>query len=785
MSESAPQASGIREAIYQILVICLNLFQYAIFGAKKLISLSGGRDSAEKLRKDLASKLEGTEDQNLSKIASTLSKSKGSVIFYGTQSGTAKNFAHALSYKFSRVLVETAVCDPSDYNMGCFVRLVREYGDNIIFGFIIATYGEGGPTDNISEFFGWLADLHHLISESVDSTGLELEQEDKLPLEKLRYYIFGLGNSTYQGYNEASKTLDRQLKLLGGKRLGDLALADECNDQSRTFDSWQKDIVKATLKESGMQINSEEYKSKFRLHPHKCPVYVITQKSPEWRTAASALKGCIGLKRSWKRVDGSGEGSGYEEVFARQKFTPIYTQAKPFYAKVKASRLMFSNTYDKFTVGDNTLQWAFPSLDTIPAKAKYGDGVFEVERQCIHVDIDISKSGISYETGDYVYISPRNNPCDVERLIKALKWEDTKNQPIEMIKKDDEHFLSKKPPIVGAFTPIAALENYYEITAPLTQERLDIIARYTVEKTVADRLFILSEDFESYNSTILKPRRSLADVLIDSGGTFNLPQEVVFGELLDRIIPRAYSIASSSIEEPNTISIVAVVVRYALASPQLCESPGYASAREGLTTSWLHRSHEYGTFALMEGPDTISDGEFPVSYIPLYKKTSTFKPPKKLSIPIIMIGPGTGVAPFRAFIRERCNLAKKGKSVGKTILFYGCRTKDSHLYREEFEGILADKPGGMCLKIFNAYSREIGKSRIYVQDLMMEQKTEVWSILNEQRGFLYICGDSKSMGTDVRRAVEEIYSEFCPNTGSGGSFITKLLSEGRLFEDLW
>lgn len=154
----------------------------------------------------------------------------------------------------------------------------------------------------------------------------------------------------------------------------------------------------------------------------------------------------------------------------------------------------------------------------------------------------------------------------------------------------------------------------------------------------------------------------------------------MLGELLPRAGLRYYSISSSSKEEPNKVSLTAVLVRYAISTPSSKKGVKKLSTviKQGLATSWFERLHEAKVADPIESPPISPDQIIPRPkyHIPIYIRTSNFKLPKSHSVPVVMVGPGTGVAPFRGFVRERFFEAKKDTRVGPTWLFYGCRHED-------------------------------------------------------------------------------------------------------------
>jgi NADPH-ferrihemoprotein reductase len=187
--------------------------------------------------------------------------------------------------------------------------------------------------------------------------------------------------------------------------------------------------------------------------------------------------------------------------------------------------------------------------------------------------------------------------------------------------------------------------------------------------------------------------------------------------------------------------MTAVVVRYS--HPQKHIKGGKSEKvvlKEGLATSFLERLHDERT----HGRDYKGElNGTPPFHLPVYIRTSNFRLPKNLDIPVVMVGPGTGVAPFRAFVRERFLAASKGQVVGPTWLFYGCRNEESdYLYKEEFEDMLnmvKENALDIDLRIITAFSRD-GKQKVYVQHRFKEHASTVWDMLHHSKGCFYICG---------------------------------------------
>jgi sulfite reductase (NADPH) flavoprotein alpha-component len=210
------------------------------------------------------------------------------------------------------------------------------------------------------------------------------------------------------------------------------------------------------------------------------------------------------------------------------------------------------------------------------------------------------------------------------------------------------------------------------------------------------------------------------DFLVAHPSIHLTPQEFV--SLLPKLQPRLYSIASSLRMYPDVVHFIIDVVRY--------ESHG--RARKGVCSTFL--------------AERCTD-----SPAPIFPTASKFRLPEDGDVPIIMVGPGTGVAPFRAFLQERQALGAQGRN----WLFFGAQREQSdYYYKEDFDRFRTD---GILTRIDTAFSRDQAH-KIYVQHRMLEAAGEIWSWLEEGAHF-YVCGDAKRMAKDVDAALRQIVQE--------------------------
>ena len=159
-----------------------------------------------------------------------------------------------------------------------------------------------------------------------------------------------------------------------------------------------------------------------------------------------------------------------------------------------------------------------------------------------------------------------------------------------------------------------------------------------------------------------------------------------------------------------------------------------------------------------------------------------FRLPDDTKTPLVMIGPGTGLAPFRSFLQERAALKKAGATLGPAMLFFGCRRPDQdYLYADELKAYAADG----IVELHTAFSRMDGQPKTYVQDLVRAQQDRVWQLI-EAGAIVYICGDGGKMEPDVKRALLEIYCARKNATPEQGeAWINEMGASNRYVLDVW
>ncbi|CAO3587252.1 unnamed protein product [Absidia cylindrospora] len=635
------------------------------------------------------------------------------VIFYGSQTGTAEDYASRLAKECAqRFGVNCMTADIELYDLS-YLNTLPE--DSLVF-FVMATYGEGEPTDNAADFWEQLV----TDEEPQFSDGGE-------DLNSLRYILFGLGNKTYEHYNAVARILDKRLTKLGAKRIGERGEGDDDGSLEEDFLAWQESMWPAFCEALGVDENSAQ------MGPRQATYSVEELESYE---KDDVYFGEIGSK-----------------VKAGSK--PIYDAKRPYVAPI-VSRELFKGS----------------------------------DRHCLHIDIDISGTNLSYQTGDHVAMWPTNNEDEVLRLASILGLTD-KLDAVVTVKAIDPA-ASKQYPFPVPATYRAIFRHYLDICAPASRQSLLPLVEHAPNETAKETLKLWATDKDEYRLKVGEAMRNLGEVLeLAAGGSASAPG--AFGsvpfdlivESISRLQPRYYSISSSSKETPTTIAATCVTLAY---------QPETSPERtvHGVNTNFLYRMHLQGqgqqdtslpVYDLAGPRQAYLNAEGRSCKVPVHVRRSQFKLPRNTNVPIIMIGPGTGVAPFRGFVRERALQKKDGKSVGPTILFFGSRhSQKDFLYADEWSELF-DTLGAES-RIITAFSRETDH-KVYVQHRLEEHGEAMWQLL-EKGAYIYVCGDAKCMARDVNQTFVSLAMEYGNKPEDKATdYIKSLRNIGRYQEDVW
>jgi sulfite reductase (NADPH) flavoprotein alpha-component len=375
------------------------------------------------------------------------------------------------------------------------------------------------------------------------------------------------------------------------------------------------------------------------------------------------------------------------------------------------------------------------------------------DKETIHFELDLEESGLEYIVGDSLGVLPVNRPEDVDRVLKGLAG---LNKTIK------ESTLVKLPawahqvPAVTASPSIPlrqALTYFYDLKN-LKVKTLQALLKEGESKASSAQLEklkqLLKDGAGKENTRVVEyfEGRELVDVLEDFS-SFNCKLETVL-DTLPQLQPRYYSISSSFKKNPKLVTITVAVVRYST----------HNKDRVGVCSTFLN--------------DRVQVGD----RIPIFVNNNPdFRLPSEKSTPILMVGPGTGIAPFRAMLQDRVI----DNATGSNVLYFGCRKSDQdYLYKTE----LAEYVSQGQLTLHTAFSRETSQ-KVYVQHRIKEQGEAIWALL-QSGGHVYICGDAKYMAVDVHSALKDIVTQYgSMDHQAAEKFLHDLETSNKYQKDIW
>lgn len=353
-----------------------------------------------------------------------------------------------------------------------------------------------------------------------------------------------------------------------------------------------------------------------------------------------------------------------------------------------------------------------------------------------HFVVDLRGSGLHYKAGDSLGVFPSNRPAEVAELLRRLGADGSEPVSPAMLK------LAAPIPLREALTDRLAL-------AKPTRKIVETLAGKATDAGEKAKLTgLLAPESKEVLAGLLE-QREFADLLAEFPSARLTPQELV--DHLRKLMPRLYSIASSSKVHPSDVHLTVAVVRYETNHRE----------RVGVCSTFL--------------ADRAQVGATPV---PVFVSDSHFGPPADGAKDCIMVGPGTGIAPFRAFVQDR---AAAG-ATGRNWIFFGDQKRATDfLYEEEWTEFLAKK---QLARLDTAFSRD-QLLKVYVQDRMRENAAELWAWL-KGGAHVYVCGDAKRMAKDVDTALHDIVADQGRMTvEEAAEFVKQLKKDKRYQRDVY
>ncbi|KAM8709221.1 hypothetical protein ACLKA7_016089 [Drosophila subpalustris] len=354
---------------------------------------------------------------------------------------------------------------------------------------------------------------------------------------------------------------------------------------------------------------------------------------------------------------------------------------------------------------------------------------------------------IAWQPGDVLDVQPQNSSENIQEFFDLLKEHNLEFNASTVVEVSSAHKDLPLPlPYATPISLLQAAQYIWDLTAKPRQRFLEVLSLNCDDDMEREKLleFCTAEGLGDLIAYVNRPRRTLLELLQDfRHATAKLTLSQLF-EMMPRIQPRSFSIASDV--SSGTLDLLVAVVNY----KTIMHKP-----RLGLCSNWLKE--------LASGVDLRA-----------VVKPGTMSWPKDPDTPLIMIGPGTGIAPFRSIIQNRLQLQKTGVSIGQLVVFFGCRQKDKdYHFKEDFERWQESQ----SVVVHVAFSRD-QENKVYVQHLIKEHASHLAKLIREQNAYIYVAGSSNNMPKAVREA-------FLEALDNDAIYLDQLIKQRRYQEETW
>jgi cytochrome P450/NADPH-cytochrome P450 reductase len=395
---------------------------------------------------------------------------------------------------------------------------------------------------------------------------------------------------------------------------------------------------------------------------------------------------------------------------------------------------------------------AAPMKVLVNSELQNKTGANASDRSTRHIEVQLPPD-LSYRVGDHLSVVPRNDPVLVDAVARRFGF-----LPADQIKLQVAEGRRAQLPVGDAVSVGRLLTEFVELQQVATRKQIQIMSEHTRCPVTKPKLLAYVGDdaasAERYRADILGKRKSVYD-LLDEHPACELPFHAYL-EMLSLLAPRYYSISSSPSGDAARCSVTVGVVEGPASSGR--------GVYKGVCSNYLGNRR---------AGDTI--------HATVRETKAGFRLPDDPWMPIIMIGPGTGLAPFRGFLQERAARKARGTLLGPAMLFFGCRhPEQDFLYADELKAFAADG----ITELHTAFSRGDGP-KTYVQHLVAAQKDKVWSLI-EQGAIIYVCGDGGKMEPDVKAALMAIHRERSGgDEAAAARWIDEMGMKNRYVLDVW
>ncbi|XP_029384520.1 methionine synthase reductase isoform X2 [Echeneis naucrates] len=731
------------------------------------------------------------------------------VILYGSQKGQAQSIAEGIAVEAED---HGLVAELSCLNQSEKYNLEKEKAPVV---FIVSTTGDGEPPDNALQFV----------------KGIKKKTLSTDHYKHLCYALLALGDTNYANFCNCGKTIERRLQALGAKQFYVTGYADDGVGLEVVVDPWLEGLWKA-IKGALSKMASD------KVDPLKGPVGDSPKQDPDSLLPDVELnllslndhQNCKSVRAlaitdsKYARTasySASDEGTTLSDarpaspVLASQSHdtASVSTAASDTHKDGGAPHvpLAASLTCSLPPLSQSSLNvpalpppYLHVSLQDVDSREQTvghlnNENVHEVpiERAIQLTTGDLVKTSLlleldtsayptmTYLPGDSFDVFCPNRATEVEDMLCRLGLQDKKHHQVHVsLNKDTKKKGAQVPSYIPPSISLLYLLTWcLEIRTVPKKAFLRALVEHTGDTVQRRRLQELcsKQGATEYNQYVRDPGLSILEVLTAFPSCS--PPLCLLIEHLPKLQPRPYSAASSCLKHPGKLHFVFNVVEFSACS-------GRPVGRRGLCTGWLFDLINPGK------PKCSGSHALPKIHVSLRPKCS-FRLPSDLSVPFVMVGPGTGVAPFIGFLQQREKERQDNPEAvfGETWLFFGCRYRDrDYLFREELEGFVTS---GVLDHLKVSFSRDelemegnevttsVARPR-YVQHNLLLHRQQITEILLKKNGCLYVCGDAKNMAKDVNDTlIEIIKTQLQVDQLEAMKTLAGLREEKRYLQDIW